>query len=241
MDIHKPKPFHGWSEFLKEYGIIVLGVLTALALEQAVVSIREYGLAGEARRSIRAELAADLGLMETREAVEPCVTRRLDEAQALIGRSAETNAPIWIGHPPAFPMRDSQFRSVAQAGHASLFSIKEQAAYARIYAYLNLYNEAENREQAALADLRTLEQKPPMTAEVAWRLRSALQQARTARWMLEVTDSSAHRVAGELGVGVARGRLFKMQSICVPIHSSRADALRLVAQGRPGNRAYDEP
>jgi len=33
MDIHKPKPWHGWREFLKEYGIIVLGVLTALGLE----------------------------------------------------------------------------------------------------------------------------------------------------------------------------------------------------------------
>jgi hypothetical protein len=30
MDIHKPKPIHNWREFLKEYAIIVLGVLTAL-------------------------------------------------------------------------------------------------------------------------------------------------------------------------------------------------------------------
>ena len=36
MDIHKPKPWHGWREFLKEYVIIVVGVLTALAAEQAV-------------------------------------------------------------------------------------------------------------------------------------------------------------------------------------------------------------
>ena len=30
MDIHKPKPWHGFREFLKEYAIIVVGVLTAL-------------------------------------------------------------------------------------------------------------------------------------------------------------------------------------------------------------------
>ena len=29
MDIHKPKPWHGMREFLKEYVIIVVGVLTA--------------------------------------------------------------------------------------------------------------------------------------------------------------------------------------------------------------------
>ena len=36
MDIHKPKPWHNVREFLKEYAIIVVGVLTALAAEQAV-------------------------------------------------------------------------------------------------------------------------------------------------------------------------------------------------------------
>jgi hypothetical protein len=36
MDIHKPKLWHGLRDFLKEHGIIVLGVLTALAAEQAV-------------------------------------------------------------------------------------------------------------------------------------------------------------------------------------------------------------
>ena len=36
MDIHKPKPIRNWREFLKEVGIIVLGVSIALAGEQAV-------------------------------------------------------------------------------------------------------------------------------------------------------------------------------------------------------------
>ena len=36
MDIHKPKPWHSVREFLKEYAIVVVGVLTALGAEQAV-------------------------------------------------------------------------------------------------------------------------------------------------------------------------------------------------------------
>ena len=36
MDLHKPKPWHGVREFLKEYVIIVVGVLTALGAEQLV-------------------------------------------------------------------------------------------------------------------------------------------------------------------------------------------------------------
>ena len=38
MEIHRPHLTHNWREFLKEYGIIVLGVLTALLAEQAVQS-----------------------------------------------------------------------------------------------------------------------------------------------------------------------------------------------------------
>jgi imidazolonepropionase-like amidohydrolase len=37
MEIHKPKPIHNWREFLKEVGIIVLGVSIAVVAEQATV------------------------------------------------------------------------------------------------------------------------------------------------------------------------------------------------------------
>jgi hypothetical protein len=36
MNIHLPKLLHGWREFAGEVGIIVLGVLIALGLEQVV-------------------------------------------------------------------------------------------------------------------------------------------------------------------------------------------------------------
>jgi hypothetical protein len=53
MDIHKPKPFHNWREFLKEYGIIVLGVLTALGLEQAVEWAHHRSQVDEAIEDLR--------------------------------------------------------------------------------------------------------------------------------------------------------------------------------------------
>lgn len=36
MDVHKPKPWHNWREFLAEIATIVIGVLIALGAEQAV-------------------------------------------------------------------------------------------------------------------------------------------------------------------------------------------------------------
>ncbi len=57
MDIHKPKSWHGFREFLKEYLIIVIGVLTALAAEQVVVAAHEHRIADEAREVVRAEVS----------------------------------------------------------------------------------------------------------------------------------------------------------------------------------------
>jgi hypothetical protein len=36
MHIHKPKPLHGWREVLREIGVIVVGIVIAVGLEQAV-------------------------------------------------------------------------------------------------------------------------------------------------------------------------------------------------------------
>ena len=62
MDIHLPKPFHNWREFAKEYGIIVLGVLTALGLEQAIEAIHHRNEVQEAREALNREMAHNLHL-----------------------------------------------------------------------------------------------------------------------------------------------------------------------------------
>jgi hypothetical protein len=60
MDIHKPKPWRGVREFLKEYVIVVVGVLTALGAEQLAeafhwrheVEIEREALLREARDNV---------------------------------------------------------------------------------------------------------------------------------------------------------------------------------------------
>lgn len=60
MDIHKPKPWHGAREFLKEYAIIVVGVLTALAGEQIVVAVDRHEQVEQARAALKVEVAHDV-------------------------------------------------------------------------------------------------------------------------------------------------------------------------------------
>ena len=61
MDVHKPKPFHGLREFLKDYAIIVIGVLTALAAEQAAEWLHWRQLVDEGRRDLAASYVQDPG------------------------------------------------------------------------------------------------------------------------------------------------------------------------------------
>ena len=54
MHVHLPKPLHGWRAFVGEVGIIVLGVLIALAAEQLVQNGHEQAEARDAVRAARA-------------------------------------------------------------------------------------------------------------------------------------------------------------------------------------------
>lgn len=51
MHIHLPKALHGWRDFLKEVGIIVLGVLIALGAEQGVEAVRDRLVSLDARKA----------------------------------------------------------------------------------------------------------------------------------------------------------------------------------------------
>ena len=61
MQVHLPKPLHGWRQFAGEVGIIVLGVLIALGLGQIVDAWQWRDKVSHAEASMRLELAEDDG------------------------------------------------------------------------------------------------------------------------------------------------------------------------------------
>ena len=61
MQVHLPRPLHGWRAFLGEVGIIVLGVLIALAAGQVAEGFHRADQAKLAERAMRLELAEDDG------------------------------------------------------------------------------------------------------------------------------------------------------------------------------------
>ncbi|HWE46232.1 MAG TPA: hypothetical protein VG407_09405 [Caulobacteraceae bacterium] len=88
MDIHKPKAWHGLREFLKEYGIIVLGVLTALGAEQAVESFKHESQVNVAERVLKENYAIFLRQRAELVAESACADKRLDELKAVVDQAA---------------------------------------------------------------------------------------------------------------------------------------------------------
>ena len=110
MDIHKPKPIHSWREFLKEVGIIVLGVGIALAAEQAVEWWHWKGRIRDAGAAMQIELSTDNGPQAyTRLAITACLGRQLDELEDAInaGRSRQDIAAMISQYKPPIRTWDS--------------------------------------------------------------------------------------------------------------------------------------
>ena len=244
MDIHKPKPVHSLREFLSEISVIVVGILIALALEQAVESWRNHRHVVDARENVHAEIADDLGYMARRSRTEACVSRRLEEIAGLIalaGAGKSAQGPIWIGHPLIWYMSDGRYRSAVQSGGASMMPSREQAAYSNIYTSFAEYTADEKDEENAWTELRTLELQSATTPVSAQQLRSALEHARMARWQMEIVEGAARISAKELNIEPKNFAPFKLESACIPLHTPRDEALKLVVEGRPHHQVYDEP
>lgn len=118
MHIHMPKPLHGWRAFVGEIAIIVLGVLIALAAEQAVQSVEWREKVDSAISDMNNELGSGDGPQAYgRLAIHDCIANDLNGLRESIDagdRSAARKAidRFWV------PNRtwDSLARDAATAG-----------------------------------------------------------------------------------------------------------------------------
>ena len=88
MHIHLPKPLHGWREFIGEVGIIVTGVLIALALEQVVQGWEWGHKVHTAEEAMEREIFWDNGpQMYQRASIQPCIDAQLDAIRNAVEKS----------------------------------------------------------------------------------------------------------------------------------------------------------
>ena len=157
MDIHKPKPWHGVREFLKEYLIIVIGVLTALAGEQIVEALHHGEQARLAERAMRLELGDDNGPQAYgRVAIGRCLDERLgqidDRAATASGDDLRRWASAYV--PPVRTWDSEAWKVVAASEVGNFMGAERLVDWSAAYRVLPKLNDQNHQEAQLAAELR---------------------------------------------------------------------------------------
>lgn len=136
MHVHLPKAFHGWREFAKEVGIVVLGVLIALGFEQLVQMWHWREEARTTRQALVNEIEYSALWAEERLAAQQCLRDRiaqlttklnsggthwtadpvvLGQARNPIGRTMETGIPL-VYRAPHRPWLSDEWQTAKSGG-----------------------------------------------------------------------------------------------------------------------------
>jgi hypothetical protein len=136
MHFHLPKPLHGWRAFAGEVGIIVIGVLIALAAEQVVEDIRWHQKVAVVRRSLMDELGNDRARWETNMAQVPCQLDSIDKVDrwARDGGSGDVAAAAAdVSNGGFLWMHSANWQLATASETLDHFPMNEQLAFATVY------------------------------------------------------------------------------------------------------------
>jgi hypothetical protein len=156
MEIHKPKPWHGGREFLKEVGIIVIGVVIALSGEQAVEALHWTGQADAGEVVLKDAFAREVGNAALREAQDACITARLAALSSIVARGSDSGrlAPVAaIGHPPYTPWTIGAWDALVASqtvSHMPRAKVIAYTAIAQLAAFLSGLSDREEDQWTTL-------------------------------------------------------------------------------------------
>jgi len=232
MQVHLPKPLHGWRQFAGEVGIIVIGVLIALGAQQVVQDVQQRSDASEAGRAVRGELEVNMSRLASRAAQKDCVERRMEEIQALLDKAASNpsiTAPGWVGRPQYWSMQSVRWDAIAQSGRAALLPADDLADYGALYSWMGNINGVMIAEQADWARLRALEHLSSLTPQMIFELNATLQDARYSNWRIKRWLMQMQPTEAKLRLRNIPNVLPATRSACIPMATPRAEAVRIQA------------
>ncbi|RAK58591.1 hypothetical protein DJ021_01665 [Phenylobacterium hankyongense] len=226
MEIHKPKAVHGWRELLTEIGIIVIGVLIALAAEQLVEWGRWHEKIGIGRDAIHKEIATNGTYYAFRVTTAPCIVRRLNQLAAVTEQLALHRRPepirfagLHIGN----LIIDNAWQAERAEQTLTHFPRAELDRLSQFYAQQEDIRLWVEREEETWATLRMLEGDPGRLgpADIS-ALRNALQQARNLNFLLALNSKVELDQAQSLGVAIPLPRADDLNGLdvkraCAPL------------------------
>ena len=184
------RPTNGWQPFAEEVGVVVLGVLLALAAQQAAETFNERREAAATRAALTNEIKETLAILELRKAAQPCIDNRLKELRLIVdewGRTGTFDTPQWVSQATWFTVVTARFDAAQSAGRLALLSSEEQYRFGLIVAGLRSFWEIESDEIETWATLRMLHSGPEaLSSTDRTAVRLALQKASTLNYLANI-------------------------------------------------------
>ena len=204
MEVHLPKPLHGWREFAGEVGIIVIGVLIALGAEQVAAYFHQRAELREAEEAMTSELQDDdLPQAYTRAAVYNCYESQLDAIENAVssGDRAKTTA-LAKAYKPVFRTWDDQAWKAAVASQVlAEAGAKRTIDWSSGYILIPLLSEIAQQESDALSRLwANLSGQGPLSAEQQDRLFEIISNLRVINGAMNISSLVFMKMVGERGL-----------------------------------------
>jgi len=233
MHFHLPKPLHGWRAFAGEVGIIVVGVLIALAFGQVVQSIHDRSVAEQARDAIRAEVRENLWWLEFRDSYEPCIDGMLAElGEVLVRARAGQPTPLITNvHFPVYAkITLLRWNANAEAGRTSLFSGNEQRLLGNMYFTTEDFRASQDQEETAWARMGFVEGLTHFTPADVHELSVLLAEARYRNLRAKLTIERGSQWASKLHLVAANPNSVEnyrlpAKRICKPLSAREINSL----------------
>ncbi len=205
MDIHKPKPWHGWREFLAEISVVVLGIGIALAGEQAVEAFHWNERIQEAEAQMTKELTEDNGPQAlARLAQSPCIAAQLDGLQKALIAERDASAPFRGAAPVApdfFTWDSDAYRQAMASSTIAHMSPERGYAWSSPYTLMADMDAVALKEANDYAELSDAALAPAHPSEaMRERLLSAISRAKGDNVLLTYLAGRFVRFVKEPGV-----------------------------------------
>ncbi|HEX3887901.1 MAG TPA: hypothetical protein VHW05_10420 [Phenylobacterium sp.] len=201
MEVRKPKPVHSWGDLIGEIGVIVLGVLIALAAEQAVELVHWNHQLIETRKALREEINTGAGHAYSHRAIYDCNAKALRKLREELLKSG----PAWKARPSAyeallFTWDTSAWRTAQASGTLGHMTPTELNGYASAYQFPPLFEAQEAKDQDDAAQLDLLAYDLNLGDGMRGRMLEAVNRAERQNWLLALGTKQFLESAAAVGV-----------------------------------------
>ena len=163
VDAPDHKAIRNWEDFLKEVGTIFIGVMIALAADQAVDAWNWHKEVAIAKDSLNDELAESLFAAEERIKITECQRQTLDALDDLADKSHGT---IFIRNTPVSRNRvwgSAAWEAAVASGTLAHMSHDTRNTYAELFSFVRVFRDMNLRQQELWATINAYRRQRPFT------------------------------------------------------------------------------